>query len=375
MTDPALEAPEDRVRRHQAIRLRRLGMAGASYTMPASIGFAAALAGQLDWAPLLNYLLTITALLLAFYAVFRTGANLRFAEPGLTTAQVMAPLPPGLYLMYHVATHEARAAMLLTVIVPLFYGLLDFGMRRFLGVTAVYFLAYCALFAVLAWHQPELLHNPDEWIILIAMASLMVQLGLIGGFVSELRDVLRRKNRQLGEALRRIADMAVHDELTGVYNRHHLIDVLRRELSRAGRGDAVFSVCLMDIDHFKQVNDRHGHLVADDVLRRCAGHVEGRIRDIDTFGRYGGEEFLLVLPATGAPAAREVAERLRRELAALEFADDTGERFGITVSIGVAESQRSASATVDALLRRADVALYGVKHNGRNGVRCAPAPR
>lgn len=372
--EPALEAPEDRVRRHQAIRLRRLGMAGASYTMPALIGFAAATAEQLGWAALLSYLLAITALLLVFYVVFRTGANLRFAEPGLTTAQVMAPLPPGLYLMYHVTTHEARAAMLLTVIVPLFYGLLDFGMRRFLGATAVYFVAYCALFAVLAWHQPALLHNPDEWIILIALAALMFQLGLIGGFVSELRDVLRRKNRELGQALTRIANMAVHDELTGAFNRHHLIDVLRRELARAGRGDAVFSVCLMDIDHFKQVNDRHGHLVADEVLRRYARHVENHIRDIDTFGRYGGEEFLLVLPATSVSAAREVAERLRRELAALQFADDAGERFSITVSIGVAESPRSVSGTVDALLRRADAALYDAKHGGRDSVRCAPAP-
>ncbi|WP_184947676.1 GGDEF domain-containing protein [Salinisphaera orenii] len=349
-------------------------MAGASYTMPASIAFAAAMAGELGWTPLLNYLLTVTALLVAFYVVFRTGANLRFAEPGLTTAQVMAPLPPGLYLMYHVGSHEARAAMLLTVIVPLFYGLLDFGMRRFLGVTAVYFVAYCALFAVLAWHQPELLRDPDEWIMLIAMAALMVQLGLIGGFVSDLRDVLRRKNRELGEALTRIADMAVHDELTGVYNRHHLVDVLRREVSRAGRGDAVFSVCLMDIDLFKQVNDRHGHLVADEVLRRCARHVESRIRDIDTFGRYGGEEFLLVLPATGAPAARDVAERLRRELADLEFANDAGERFGITVSVGVAVSPRSPSVTVDALLHHADAALYDAKNSGRNRVCSAAAP-
>ena len=152
-------------------------------------------------------------------------------------------------------------------------------------------------------------------------------------------------------------DRTVRDELTGAYNRRFLTESLARELARSGRSSGRFSVCLIDVDHFKAVNDRLGHAAGDEVLRQVAAIARRDLRQIDVFGRFGGEEFLLLLPDTDQSGATVVGERIRAAVAA---------ETGVTVTIGVAQHAKDEAPA--ALLARADRTLYRGKALGRHRV-------
>jgi diguanylate cyclase (GGDEF)-like protein len=168
---------------------------------------------------------------------------------------------------------------------------------------------------------------------------------------------------------RRLERAAQTDALTGIFNRGYVMDVLDRAFARAG-AKRPLSVVMVDIDHFKHVNDDHGHLVGDDVLRRVANALQESLRRSDTLGRFGGEEFLLVLPGFGEAEARVVAERCRAAVAALDLGVPAAGGNGplrVTASFGVA-TVPPPYATVETLLDVADGALYQAKRGGRNSV-------
>ena len=362
---------DQRVLRHQQIRLQRLGRATVSYVLQASVALCTAALGGIAWSTAFNYVFGISLLVLVFFAVFRSGLNLRSREPNLTFIQVLSPLPPAIYLLYNIDSLPVRAGILLTVIAPLLYGILDLSIGRFLTAALAYFVAYFSVFLLAGARDIAYYDNPNEWIVLITLALLLAQIGVIGGFISGLRGSLRRKNQQLNDAMEKISDMAVRDELTGIYNRRRLMEVLQSEVARAARGDAQFSVCLFDLDDFKRINDERGHPMGDRVLIACANAVEGMIRNVDTFGRFGGEEFLLIMPMTDADAATIAANRLRTRIAGLQFIDDEDQAFNASVSIGVATSAVDAAHETGAILQRVDKALYAAKAAGRNCVRLA----
>jgi len=174
----------------------------------------------------------------------------------------------------------------------------------------------------------------------------------------------------LEQALRTINELAIRDELTGTHNRRHLIRLIERASERGHR----FSLCLLDIDFFKNINDTYGHSAGDAVLRAFAHTVQNQVRPGDTFGRYGGEEFLLMLPDTLGPGAMVMAERVRLAIEQMRCAD-VGPAVVVTVSIGVAEFR--PGETISQTIGRADEALYQAKSAGRNRVAChgdAPPP-
>ncbi len=160
--------------------------------------------------------------------------------------------------------------------------------------------------------------------------------------------------------------LAQHDGLTGVHNRRHLLDFLERELARCRRHGRPLSLVLLDLDHFKRVNDERGHLAGDEVLRGLARLVAPLARREDCFARYGGEEFALVLPETELEGARLLAERIRRSVEELELRHD-GRPLRVTVSGGVAELRPGMEGSV-ALLAAADELLYRAKADGRNRI-------
>lgn len=175
---------------------------------------------------------------------------------------------------------------------------------------------------------------------------------------------------ELEEALR---VQATHDSLTGAWNHGAIIEMLERELARAKREGSTLGVVLADLDHFKQVNDHHGHLAGDEVLRAAAQRMTRALRRYDFLGRYGGEEFLILLPRCGLADALGLAERLRRSVAADPVVSAAGEiRF--TMSLGVTASDQEDPSAAEALLHRADEALYQAKRQGRNRVAAWPAP-
>jgi diguanylate cyclase (GGDEF)-like protein len=190
----------------------------------------------------------------------------------------------------------------------------------------------------------------------------------VGIFSSSMRESLYKSGLKLKEAYRRIEELAELDELTGSFNRRCIMRLLNDDIERAHRNKTPCSIALIDLDWFKRINDNYGHPTGDEVLRTFAITVFANIRGIDRFGRYGGEEFLLVLPDTPDDAAARIVDRLREIIADLDWsAFSPGMR--VTISAGVATLK--PDETADIFLARADRALYAAKARGRNRIASA----
>jgi len=194
---------------------------------------------------------------------------------------------------------------------------------------------------------------------------------------AELRARLRTAVRildlqeKLLESRRELEDLATHDPLTHLWNRRAILERLSHETARAQREKKSVAVLLADVDRFKEVNDRRGHLVGDQVLCEVARRMAAALRPYDVLGRFGGEEFLVTLTTDAPDAVLAVAERLREAVAGCPFSAD-GLEFPLSISVGVAASNPGAVADPQALLRAADGALYRAKHAGRNRVCMVP---
>ncbi|MBI3283850.1 MAG: GGDEF domain-containing protein [Burkholderiales bacterium] len=184
--------------------------------------------------------------------------------------------------------------------------------------------------------------------------------------------VIRSSRQKAYLSEQQLLHLSRHDSLTGAYNRGYLTELAERELAVSRRYGRPLAVAMLDIDHFKQVNDNYGHAVGDRAIQALVDACTQNLRAIDHFGRTGGEEFVCVLPETGDAEAVLCAERLRLCLAALGIATEQG-NLQFTVSIGVAVLN-SRHADWDALLKDADSALYRAKREGRNRVVLAPPP-
>jgi two-component system cell cycle response regulator len=187
--------------------------------------------------------------------------------------------------------------------------------------------------------------------------------------VARVRTQLRKKRYadRLRQNVHMSVEMAMTDQLTGLYNRRYMARHLETLLSGPATSGKTLAFLVMDVDHFKRVNDTHGHDVGDEVLREFARRISDNIRGHDLACRFGGEEFVVIMPETDVQMAYNVAERLRAGVECTPFPISRGADLHITVSIGIAGTE-GADDTADALLRRADQALYRAKHSGRNRV-------
>jgi len=188
-------------------------------------------------------------------------------------------------------------------------------------------------------------------------------------------DVALDKWTRLQQAMadkEKLERLATFDPLTGLYNRRAILGKLRELINIANRYKEDFSLIMLDIDHFKKVNDRYGHLTGDEVLEEIATLISRNIRDTDIVGRYGGEEFIIILPKTTLASAWVVAERLRTIIEQVEMKDSAGNVFAITVSQGLAGWERGEDTS--SLISRADEALYKAKEKGRNRVQILLGP-
>jgi two-component system cell cycle response regulator len=194
---------------------------------------------------------------------------------------------------------------------------------------------------------------------------------------NELRLRLRAGRRitelqnELIEARDTFRTKASHDSLTGLWNHEEILHILTQELSRAGREEKCVSVIMADIDYFKKINDTYGHLAGDAVLRSIAGKMHSLMRSYDFIGRYGGEEFLVILPECCLECAVGFAERLRL-CVGTDSVDTSEGMIPVTISFGVAANSKDRKKDADSLVKAADAALYRAKEKGRNRVEVAP---
>ncbi len=185
---------------------------------------------------------------------------------------------------------------------------------------------------------------------------------------SEMAGALESTRRLLGETTRRLEEMAITDELTGLYNRRHALEELKAEFSRSMRFGLPLSCLSIDLDFFKDVNDRYGHLAGDEVLRQISDLFHNNFREPDILARIGGEEFLVILPQTDIQGALAKAEWLRKQVEQQAFTVEHGTTIRMTISIGVTAYPDERIHNMDHLIKVADDALYRSKENGRNRV-------
>lgn len=206
-----------------------------------------------------------------------------------------------------------------------------------------------------------------------ALDALMAKLVALQEENQRLASALQAKDAALASALARCEAAerdARTDALTGLPNRRWFMELAGRELAIARRYGRPFSLVMLDVDHFKRINDEHGHGAGDAVLEALGGLLASRLRQPDVAARYGGEEFLILCPNTEADRARALAERLRVEVARLPHVrHGQGQAIPVTASFGVA-TWRPDDTDLDAIVERADAALYDAKRGGRNRVCC-----
>ena len=286
------------------------------------------------------------------HRAIRSGFNLRFADPSLTQVQVaVGALMIVMILLLGPQIHFMA--------VPLYSVLFVFAMlklrQRQLIVLEVFVL--CTYGGALAGRAQLYAGQLDPRIEMISATLIVVSsvwFAVAATYISGLR-------ARLGETVRTIEQLALRDGLTGAWNRRHIDTLLAAEMQRQSRTGDLLCACMIDVDHFKSINDHFGHQVGDAVLRQVAGSLQAGLRATDHLGRFGGEEFLILLPDATLPQARHCAERLRTGTGGLALLPGD-EPVG--VSVGLAAFVPGESA--ESFIARVDAAMYKAKRAGRN---------
>lgn len=215
------------------------------------------------------------------------------------------------------------------------------------------------------WIYQEIRHDPFFYAYMGLVSPLLFAFfGLILGWLT---DKIVAQKRFLAELNRKLGHESITDDLTGVYNHRYILYELERELGRAKRYRRIFSLIMMDVDDFKAINDNYGHIMGDNVLRELASLLRRNVRRVDTVGRYGGDEFIVILPETPLSGAGFAAQRLQIEVQrGMKRAGY--EKLGVTISVGLSTSGGLKEFDKMALIHKADTALLEAKGLGKNKI-------
>ncbi|WP_324733520.1 GGDEF domain-containing protein [Pseudomonas paeninsulae] len=356
----------------QRLLLKRFGMAVVTYALTALLCWIAVFNDLFRASIATTLLLTGLAILTqsTFLGLFLSGQNLRFRDPSLTEAQVLVALAWLTVLLGMFA--NGRGALLVFYVLILLFGVFQLPPKVFARCAVIAFFGFAGLNLYEAYRYP--LADPGQAILQVCvLGGVMLWMSLFASYVQAMRQRMRQRRFALQAhrdtlrgMMRQLEDLAATDELTGLFNRRHFLRFAKGELKNL-RADSQHGLALIDLDHFKRVNDVHGHAAGDRVLQTFATVAQACLRDGDIIARYGGEEFVLLLPNTQPDRFTACCERLRE---AFNQAEPLGIKVD-TLSLSIGMTLLTMHDDLDEALQRADQALYRAKRNGRN--RCAAA--
>ena len=360
---PTVKALARRARQRRQI----LVMIGASYLIDAALLMIYAYAGTIPATIAPAFAVCGLIFVVGSVALSELGFNERFKDHYLVAPQSIINMV--IMLAFIWIAPEVGVMFLCTLFVVFSFSSLRSTPQQTAMVWTAMALGLAGLF--LLTDKPIAMPHGNHIERFATMTVFVLTIGrcmFIGIFSSAMRQSLYKSGVDLKEAYRRIEELSELDDLTGSFNRRCIMGVLDEEIADAHRSQTPCSVALIDLDWFKRINDTYGHPTGDEVLRTFAITVFANIRPIDKFGRYGGEEFLLLLPDTPDEGAVRILDRLRAIIADLDWsAFSPG--MQVTISAGVATLK--PNETPDIILARADSALYAAKARGRNRIASA----
>ena len=357
-----------KVRSRRARQRRQIqGMIASSYLLDGVILLLYAEAGTVPLNIGAAYVATGLVSVVLYLALSETGFTERFKDHYFVVPQLF--VGTAIMLVFTYLAPEVGVMFLCTLFLVVNFGSLRSTPAQTAVVWTMMTVGVAALF--LLTNKPLGMPHANHLERFATMLVFVLTIGrcmFLGIFSSSMRQSLYKSGLKLKEAYRRIEELAELDELTGSFNRRSIMRMLEEEIARSHRLNAPCTVALIDLDFFKRINDLYGHPTGDEVLRTFAITAFANIRSVDRFGRYGGEEFLLILPDTDETSAVQMLDRLRGIIAELDWsAFSSGMR--VTISAGVAMLR--ANEISDTLLARADGALYASKARGRNRITSA----
>lgn len=300
------------------------------------------------------------------FALIRSGITRTWRDPQIAQFQLINACLIG--TVCYLQAPPLRAVLLQSMCVVLIFGMVSLrpAQIRVVGLTTI-----ALMLATLLWQwatPPAHLDLTSEALKIALACFVFLQISVFSFNASQLRSLMLRERSVLTQAVEKVQDLLVHDALTGLFNRAHMMSLLERESQRAIRSQRPFCIAMIDLDHFKHINDSHGHQVGDAVLVEFAQLSRSVLREIDVMGRWGGEEFLVILPDTEpGPQCLMGLERLRERFASHTLPGHPG--VHMSFSCGVAGFR--PGETLAQTLQRADQGLYAAKNTGRN--RCVQA--
>ena len=366
-TAAPVRLPAEVLKRRAGQRRQMLAVQGVSYALITSVLLVYCYAGTVPIIIPSAYFLSGIGLVSVFAVLSEAHFNDRFEDHYLTIFQVGGHV--ALQLCFLLAAPEIGFAFLSVVFLIFGFGALRMTSRQAIISWTLTMIGLTPIF--LFSSTPIGLPITTQTERVAAMLSFVLTIGqcaFVGLYGSTMRKMLYDRSFELKAAYKRIEELAELDELTGASNRRCIMRMLEEEIARAPRSGSPCSIALIDLDWFKRINDAYGHPTGDEVLRTFAITVFANIRSVDRFGRYGGEEFLLILPDMPSEGATRALDRLRAIVADLDWSAFSP---GMKVTLSAGVTMLRPEETPDIFLARADSALYAAKARGRNRIASA----
>jgi diguanylate cyclase (GGDEF)-like protein len=306
----------------------------------------------------------------AFYLLVRSDWSSRLGNPGMDLPQCLYAIAAILFA--YAITGPVRSSVLMLIALVLVFGMFTLNARQVVIMGTATVAGLGVVMMTMVWLNPADFDPRLELIKFVLAACTLPAVSAVAFYVAQVRERLMAQHQELSHALAMLQEVVTRDELTGLWNRRHMTQLIEARIQRQQREGVGFCLALIDLDHFKQINDQHGHQVGDQALRAFADGARQVLRQTDTLARWGGEEFLLMLdmPEPGIEGGLVALARIREALQA-PLKTVPGLRIGFSAGL----TEHPVGEPLHATLERADHALYAAKAAGRQRTEVLPAPR